>query len=296
MTCEVMEGPHGAAYTASMTPAELSHAATFGPLLRLWRTRRRLSQQHLAAEAEISARHLSYLETARAAPSREMVLKLGGPLHLPLREQNRLLLAAGFAPVYPERHLNDPAFQAAREAVDIVLAGHDPYPALAVDRHWCLQGANRAALRLLSGVPATLLTPPVNVLRLSLHPGGLAPRIENYSEWRSHLLTRLRREAELSPDAGLHDLWTELAAYPAPPASRVFRPVDAAPRPSLFPCCFAPISGVLSLFSTTTVFGTPLDVTLSELAIESFFPADQRTASLLRALADAALPEQVAEA
>src|SRR5499426_4537715 len=171
-----------------------------GNLLRKWRERRRLSQLDLACEAEISTRHLSFLETGRSLPSREMVLRLAEQLEVPLRERNVLLIAAGYAPAFPERPLGDPALQSARKAVDLVLAGHEPYPALAIDRHWTLVAANGAVNRLLAGVAAELLAPPINVLRLSLHPDGLAPRIANLAEWRQHLLERLRRQVDVSAD------------------------------------------------------------------------------------------------
>lgn len=261
----------------------MTHATTaFGPLLRRWRTHRHLSQQNLAAEASISARHLSCLETQRSAPSRAMVLRLGEQLHLPLREQNQLLVAAGFAPVHSQRALHDPALLAAREAVSLVLRGHEPYPALAVDRHWNLVEANQATLNLLAGVDASLLKPPVNVLRLSLHPLGLGPRILNYLEWRTHLLQRLHREAELAAAPDLLVLARELVAYPVPAGSLQFVPGAPLERRVVIPMQLKSAAGLLSLFSTTTIFGTPLDVTLAELAIESFFPADQETAQLLR--------------
>ena len=174
-----------------------------GTLLREWRQRRRLSQLELAAEAEISTRHLSFLETGRALPSRAMLLQLAEQLNVPLRERNLLLVAGGFAPVFPERPLDDPALRAAQNAVERVLAGHEPYPALAIDRHWNMLAANRSVAPLLAGVAAELLQSPVNVLRLSLHPAGLAPRIANLREWRAHLLARLRRQIDLSGDEAL---------------------------------------------------------------------------------------------
>src|SRR5262252_3328197 len=185
-----------------------------GNLLRKWRERRRLSQLDLACEAEISTRHLSFLETGRSLPSREMVLRLAEYLDVPLRERNALLVAAGYAPAFPERPLDDPALQSARQAVDLVLAGHEPYPALAIDRHWQLVTANAALQRLLAGAAPKLLNPPINVLRLSLHPDGLAPRIANLAEWRQHLLERLRRQIDVSADPVLSDLNPELSAYP----------------------------------------------------------------------------------
>ena len=253
-----------------------------GGLLREWRQRRRLSQLALACEADISTRHLSFLETGRSRPSREMVLHLADRLDLPLRERNRLLVAAGYAPVFSERALGDPALQAARRAVDLVLAGHEPYPALAVDRHWILIAANGALTPFLAGCAPALLKPPVNVLRLGLHPGGLAPRIANYGEWRAHLLARLKRQVELSADPVLGDLLAELQSYPAPraPMPQVV-PAEAAVA---VPLRLRSDAGLLSFISTTTVFGTPVDITLEELALESFFPADAETAAALRSL------------
>ena len=207
----------------------MAMAQPVGDLLREWRQRRRMSQLDLASEAEISTRHLSFLETGRALPSRDMVLHLAEQLEVPLRERNILLVAAGFAPVFAERPLADPALQAARKAVDLVLAGHEPYPALAVDRHWTLVAANGAVGRLIAGADAPLLQPPVNVLRLSLHPKGLAPRIANLPEWRAHLLARLHRQIEVSADPVLAELMRELAAYPVP-SQHAIRPPSHGPR------------------------------------------------------------------
>ncbi len=257
-----------------------------GGLLREWRQRRRLSQLDLALEADISTRHLSFLETGRSQPSRDMVLHLAERLEIPLRERNLLLVSAGFAPVFPQRSLEDPALAAARKAVELLLAGHEPYPALAVDRHWTLLAANAAVGRLIGGADPALLQPPVNVLRLSLHPKGLAPVIANHAEWRSHLLDRLRHQVEVTADTVLMALMQELAAYPAPDGRR---PPKVTPDPALagvvVPLRLDTAQGMLSLFSTTTVFGTPVDVTLSELALETFFPADAATAEALRRLA-----------
>ena len=174
--------------------------SSIGEHLRHWRQRRRVSQLELACDAEVSARHLSFIETGRSTPSREMVLRLAESLDVPLRERNVLLVAAGYAPRFPERRLSDPALESARRAVDLVLAGHEPFPAIAVDRHWTLVAANRAVPSLLAGASPSLLEQPVNVLRLSLHPRGLAPRIVNLGEWRSHLLARLRHQIELTAD------------------------------------------------------------------------------------------------
>jgi transcriptional regulator with XRE-family HTH domain len=257
-----------------------------GDLLREWRQRRRMSQLDLALEADISTRHLSFLETGRSLPSRDMVLHLAEQLDVPLRERNVLLVAAGFAPVFAERTLEDPALQTARKAVDLVLAGHEPYPALAVDSHWTLVTANGAVARLIGSADPSLLQPPVNVLRLSLHPQGLAPRIANLPEWRAHLLARLHRQIEVSADPVLAELMRELAAYPVPSGSKQARPAgDHEYAGVVVPVQFETETGTLSFFSTTTVFGTPLDITLSELALESFFPADAATADALRQLA-----------
>jgi transcriptional regulator with XRE-family HTH domain len=251
-------------------------AQPVGDLLRQWRQRRRMSQLELALEADVSTKHLSFLETGRSQPSRDMVLHLAEQLEVPLRERNVLLVAAGFAPVFPERKLGDPALEAARKAVDLVLAGHQPYPALAVDRHWTLVAANGAVAPLTVGADAALLQPPVNVLRLSLHPRGLAPRIANLSQWRAHLLARLHRQIEVSADPVLAELMRELAAYPVPAASKPAR--RAGERDDyagiLVPFQLITGEGIRSYFSTTTVFGTPLDITLAELALEAFFPAD----------------------
>jgi transcriptional regulator with XRE-family HTH domain len=250
-----------------------------GSLLREWRQHRRLSQLELALDAEVSTRHLSCVETGRAQPSREMVLRLAERLQVPLRERNRLLTAAGFAPMYGERRLDDPALRAARAAVDLVLRGHEPCPALAVDRHWNLVAFNRAVPHFLAGLGAELLTPPVNVMRLSLHPQGLAPRILNLAQWREHAFARLRQQIAVSADQHLQLLLDELQRYPAPAGE----PVPCEPSVVVPLRIDSPV-GVLSLISTTTVFGTPVDVTLSELALETFFPADESTAKALRTL------------
>ncbi|MDT4812142.1 MmyB-like transcription regulator ligand binding domain protein [compost metagenome] len=260
-----------------------THAHPVGVLLRQWRQRRRLSQLDLACDAEISTRHLSFVETGRAHPSREMLLHLAEQLEIPLRERNRLLTAAGYAPLFSQRDLADPALDAARQAIEQLLKAHEPNPALAVDRQWNLLAANAAVAPLLIGVDAKLLAPPLNVLRLSLHPRGLAPRILNLGQWRAHLLARLRRDVDLSADDGLQALLEELRTYPAPE--------DAGELPGeavLVPLQLATDFGVLSLISTTTVFGTPVDVTLAELALETFFPADAASAEVLRKLVSAA--------
>src|SRR4051812_27202519 len=253
-----------------------------GEHLREWRQRRHLSQLDLALEAEISTRHLSFLETGRSQPSREMLLRIADHLNVPLRERNVILVSAGYAPVFAERALDDPALQAARRAVDLVLKGHEPYPALAVDRHWTLLAHNAAVPPLLAGADAALLAPPVNVLRLSLHPKGLAPRIENLGEWRAHILARLHQQIDATADAVLVKLMDELAAYPVPAAARHKASVNPEYAGVVVPLRLRVEAGTLSLFSTTTIFGTPVDITLAELAIESFFPADAASADILR--------------
>ncbi len=271
-----------------MTTTSLQMAARpvvpFGALLRGWRQRRRRSQLDLALDAEVSQRHLSFVESGRAAPSREMILRLAEQLDVPLRERNALLLAAGYAPLYAERPLDDPAMQAARGVVDQILRAHLPHPALAVDRHWHMVAANAAIAPLMLGVEdAALLAPPVNVLRLSLHPRGLAPRIANLPEWRGHLLERLRRQIATSADPALVSLLAELTTFHPPLAGR--EAVGAAatypPGGIAVPLELETAQGRLSLISTTTVFGTPTEVTLSELAIEAFYPADGATAERL---------------
>jgi transcriptional regulator with XRE-family HTH domain len=258
-----------------------------GHLIRDWRQLRRLSQLDLALEAEISQKHLSFVESGRSVPSRDMVLLLAEHLGVPLRERNALLLSAGYAPVYLERSLEDPSLQAARSAIDLLLKGHEPYPAVAVDRHWTLLAANRMIAPLLAGVEdADLLRPPVNVLRLSLHPRGLAPAILNLVEWRSHLIARLRQQIRATADPLLAELLTELLSYPVPAAPTAKgKPQEEAEPPIVLPLQLRLGATVLSLISTTTVFGTPVDVTLSELALETFFPADEATGQALRAIA-----------
>jgi len=265
-------------------------ASAVGDLLRDWRQRRRLSQLDLALEAEVSARHLSFVETGRSSPSRALILALAERLEVPLRERNVLLVAGGFAPAFPERGLDDPALAAARRAMELVLAAHEPLPALAVDRRWTMVRANRAVAPLLDGVDEALLKPPVNVLRLSLHPGGLAPRIANLAEWRAHLLDRLRRQVEATADGALQELQQELLAYPKPPGPpHPGAAGDRAYAGVVVPLRLRTDGGMLSFFSTTTVFGTPVDVTLSELALEAFYPADSATADAFRAR-DARVP------
>ncbi len=268
----------------AFVPLSAGPGVPVGVMLRAWRQRRRRSQLDLALDAELSQRHLSFVENGRASPSREMVLRLAEHLDVPLRERNRLLLAAGYAPMYAERPLDDPAMRAARETVALILRAHAPHPALAVDRRWNLVAANPAVTPLLAAVDAALLASPVNVMRLALHPRGLAPRIANFPEWRAHLLERLRRQVEASADPALAALAAELAAFPAPPAAT--RPLSGTAGGIAVPLELDTAQGRLSLISTTTVFGTPAEITLSELAIEAFYPADAATAERLKRLQD----------
>jgi transcriptional regulator with XRE-family HTH domain len=256
-------------------------APPVGRLLREWRTRRHLSQLELAAQADISTRHLSFIETGRSQPSREMVLHLGEQLEIPLRERNALLTAAGYAPLYRESELDAPDMQPVRDAIDNVLRAHEPYPALVVDRAWNLVAANATVGMLMQGIAPWLLTPPVNVMRASLHPDGLAPRIVNLEQWASHLLTRLDRQVLLSGDRDVAALLEELRSYPDVPARATFPELEGAEK-VFVPLRLEATGGtVLTFFSTVTTFGTALDVTLAELSIESFFPADEATTRAL---------------
>lgn len=267
-------------YYFAMTLSSLG----IGDLLREWRQRRRMSQMELSFEAEVSTRHLSFVETGRAAPSREMVLLLAERLRVPLRERNTLLVAAGFAPTFSERALSDSALGVARKAVDMILAGHEPYPALAIDRHWTLIAANQAAQRLLAGVAPELLVPPVNVVRVSMHPRGIAPRIANLRQWRAHLMARLRHQIEVTADPVLTELMREVSNYPVPDSG------DCAAQGEMagivVPLQIVTDLGGLSLLSTTTVFGTAVDVTVSEIALETFYPVDAESAAILHRLAE----------
>ncbi|MEV4114358.1 helix-turn-helix transcriptional regulator [Nonomuraea sp. NPDC049695] len=255
---------------------------SFGDLLRSWRQRRRVSQLDLAIEADVSARHISFLETGRARPSREMVIKLAEELEVPLRHRNRLLVSAGFAPIYPEREVRAPEFGLVRQALDKILAGHEPYPAVVVDAAWNLVAANSAASMFMEGVPDELLKEPINVMRLSLHPRAMGGRLLNLAEVRAHLLHQLRRQAEVSGDGRLAELHDELASY-------TYEGVDLnvahvpGPADILVPLRIAAGDRVLSMFTTIATFGTPVDVTVSELAIETFWPNDEETAAAFQA-------------
>ncbi|HST65120.1 MAG TPA: helix-turn-helix transcriptional regulator [Mycobacteriales bacterium] len=246
----------------------------FGALLRQWRQRRRVSQLDLALAADVSARHVSFLETGRSRPSREMVLRLAERLDVPLRDRNPLLLAAGFAPSYPRRAYEDPALSPVRDAVGAILTGYEPYPALAVDRDWNLVAANAGVAMLTAPAAPELREPPVNVLRLSLHPAGMAPHILNLAQWRHHVLGRLAREAAASADPGLAELHRELSGYPGGEDGGAEQAVAVPLRLRLD-------GRELSFLSTVTTFGTALDITAAELSIEAFLPADRTTAALL---------------
>jgi transcriptional regulator with XRE-family HTH domain len=255
--------------------------APVGVLLRSWRQQRRRTQLDLALDAEISQRHLSFVESGRASPSREMLLRLAERLNVPLRDRNALLFAAGFAPTYAERSLDDAAMSNARRIIDAILRAHAPNPALAVDRHWQMIMANEAVSSLLAGVSdPSLLEAPVNVLRLTLHPGGLAPHIANLPQWRSHVLERLRRQAEASADPKLTALLSELADISG--ANSAHDAVGTVADPGIaVPLELNTREGRLSLISTTTVFGTATEIIMSELVIESFYPVDEASAERL---------------
>jgi transcriptional regulator with XRE-family HTH domain len=261
--------------------SEVVDRPRIGALLREWRRRRRLSQMDLALLAGVSTRHLSFVETGRARPSAEMVVQLAEHLDVPLRDRNALLLAAGYAPAYAQRDLDAPEMGPVRDAIDRVLRAHEPYPALVVDRHWGMVADNRALGLLLEGVAAHLLEPPVNVLRVALHPEGMAPRIANLGEWRAHLLDGLGRQAVVSGDPALFALHDELAGLPG--ASEPGPVPDLEAGGIAVPLRLRAGEGELAFISTATTFGTATDVTVSELRIESFFPADAATAAVLAA-------------
>jgi transcriptional regulator with XRE-family HTH domain len=253
-------------------------APPVGLLLKDWRQRRRLSQLDLSLEADVSARHLSFVETGRSRPSRDLLLHLAERLDVPLRERNSLLLAAGYAPLYRETPLHSTEMRPVRDALDKVLAGHEPFPAVVVDRRWNLLAANKPALRIIAeGVDPELLQQPVNALRVSLHPRGLAPRISNLPEYSAHLIDRLRRQLLVAPDDAGQSLLDELRGYPG-----VHTGAPSDPAAVFVPLALSTRAGELRFFSTIATFGTALDITLAELAIESFFPANEQTAARLR--------------
>jgi len=257
----------------------------FGVLLRRWRMSRRLTQADLALAADSSTRHLSCLETGRAQPSREMILRLAEHLAVPLRDRNTLLLAAGFAPEFHERSLEELA--AARRAIEQVLHAHRPYPAFALDRHWNVVLSNSALPQLYEGCSPDLLRQPINAVRLVLHPLGMAPRILNFVEWRAHTVAVLRQQIETRADPVIQALLTEVMAYPSPSAG-VALATGEGPQRYATPLRIATRLGTVSLLNTTTIFGTPSDVTLSELALEMLFPADEATVAIVKSMTDEA--------
>lgn len=279
MTCEVMDRTRAAPYHRPMARPAV------GELVRDWRTRRRRSQLDLALDVGVSTRHLSCVETGRARPSPELVLALARHLEVPLREQNAMLLAAGYAPRYAQRSLDDPAMAGVRAALQRMLDAHDPYPGVVVDRAWNIVLGNRAALALTAGVGDAAIGPQPNVYRLCLHPAGLASRTTNFVEWAGHLLQQLRRQVSFTADPSLVALQEEVLAYPT---VRDVLPLVALTStdepPLLVPFRFSTPLGEVATFTTLTSFGTPGDITLDELAVELFYPADDSSATALREL------------
>ncbi|OIJ88323.1 helix-turn-helix domain-containing protein [Streptomyces colonosanans] len=266
--------------TVTLSPA--SSELGIGPLLRGWRMRRRLSQLELALQADSSARHISFIETGRSRPSEEMVLRLAEHLDVPVRERNALLLAAGYAPHYPETPLDDPSMAALRAGMEQLIQGYEPYPAVVVDAMYNVVAANRGITMLLEDVPERLLAPPLNVMRLSLHPQGLAPRIRNLREWRGHLLDQMDRQIALERSSALRALYEEVAAYPVPDRTE---PEHHEPVPHFaLPLRIEHDDQVLSFVSSISTFNTPMDVTVAELAIETFLPADPATVKYLQSM------------
>ncbi|MEU3532359.1 helix-turn-helix transcriptional regulator [Streptomyces murinus] len=273
--------------TMVATEASVSTAAPdskgVGPLLRAWRERRRISQLELALRADSSARHISFVETGRSRPSEEMVLRLAEHLDVPVRERNALLLAAGYAPHYPETPLDDPALDALRDGMERLIQGYEPYPALVVDAGYTVVAANRGITMLLDGIPEKLLQPP-NAMRLTLHPEGLAPRIRNLREWRGHLVAQMERQLALHRSDQLRALYEEVTAYPVPEDAPGEEPEEPVPYFAL-PMRVEHEGRILSFVSSISTFNTPMDVTVAELAIETFLPADPATAKYLQTLA-----------
>ncbi|MCL6669048.1 helix-turn-helix domain-containing protein [Streptomyces panaciradicis] len=271
------------AVTGTIASATAPAEKGVGPLLRAWRERRRVSQLELALRADSSARHISFVETGRSRPSEEMVLRLAEHLDVPVRERNALLLAAGYAPRYPETPLDDPALGALREGIERLIQGYDPYPAFVVDATYDVVAANRGIMTLLDGLPESLLKPPLNAMRLTLHPQGLAPRILNLPEWRGHLLAQMERQIALHRSAPLRRLYEEVVAYPVPESDPRGEPAEPVPYFAL-PMRIEHDGRTLSFISSISTFNTPMDVTVAELAIETLLPADPATAKYLRSL------------
>ncbi|MEV5941311.1 helix-turn-helix transcriptional regulator [Streptomyces sp. NPDC051994] len=265
-----------------MTTAALETGV--GPMLRGWREQRRISQLELALRADSSARHISFIETGRSRPSEDMVLRLAEHLDVPVRERNALLLAAGYAPHYAQTPLDDPSMSSLREGMERLLQAYEPYPALMVDATYTVLAANRGIEMLLEGVAGHLLTPPVNAMRLTLHPEGLAPRIRNLPEWRGHLLDQMERQIALMRSDALRELYEEVAAHPVPAGRTEPDPGSRPVFPLALPLRIEHGGTVLSFISTIATFNTPMDVTVSELAIETFLPADPETAKYLQSL------------
>ena len=255
--------------------------APVGELVKRWRERRRRSQLDVSIAADLSARHLSFIETGRSRPSREMIERLCEELEVPLRERNALHLAAGFAPIHAERPYAD--LGAAREAVEAVLEGHEPNPSLAVNVRWELLAANRSMQAFLGDLSPALLEPPVNVLRATMHPDGLAQRIRNYEQWRAHLVRRIQRQLARTAAEGLGELMADIVSYPVPAGPQGAVATDD--NDLVVPLQMTSEYGDLALLYATTVFGSPRDVTLDEIAIETFFPADRATAEVLAEMA-----------
>jgi len=256
----------------------MGNAVTVGSMLRQWREHRRLSQLALACNAEISTRHLSFLETGRAQPSREMIVRLAEEMRVPLRQRNAMLMAGGYAQIYPERSLNDPSLERVDRIVQITLAGHEPNPALAIDFRWNVMAMNRASRLLIEGVDPALLRPPVNAMRVALHPAGLAPRIRNFAAWRAGAVMRVRQQIEATADPQLRELFEEIQSYPYEQST-----TKALWEPAMS-LEMTTSEGDVRLMTTTMVFGSPQDVTVSEIAIECFFPVDQASAEVMKKL------------
>ncbi|MFF5476462.1 helix-turn-helix domain-containing protein [Streptomyces sp. NPDC012935] len=269
--------------SGSTEPATTPTGPGVGPLLRVWREQRRVSQLELALRADSSARHISFIETGRSRPSEEMVLRLAEHLDVPVRERNALLLAAGYAPRYPETPLDDPALDALRAGMEQLIQGYEPYPALVVDAMYNVQAANRGILMILDGIPEHLLEPPLNAMRLTLHPEGLAPRIRNLREWRGHLLAQMERQIALHRSEPLRRLYEEVAAYPVPQETPGAESAGPVPYFAL-PMQIEHEGRVLSFISSISTFNTPMDVTVAELAIETLLPADPATVKYLQSL------------
>jgi len=265
-----------------------------GERLRSWRLRRRMTQLDLADLAGIGVKRLGQIETGRAAASRDLVLRLAEELSVPLRDRNALMTAAGYASLFPQRPLDDPALDFARQGLDAMLAAQEPRPAMAYDRHWTLVAANPAFHRMVAGVDPLVLRPPVNVLRLWLHPVGLAPRIANLRDWREQTIDRLRRRIAVSDDSRLSDLLEEILDYPLPRGPAPTRPARTF-ESAVVPFRLVTIDGTLSFYATETAFMAPLDVTLAELTIETFYPLDAETAAILGRMAETPAERRYAE-